>query len=203
MKTTYIFSIATICIFIASCKQNKPEIRHSSETPKALQEESTPSSFASKRTYNDLLNELYYELANKDPQLKKLEENITEISNTQDDSLALFTFFNSKNEKYYSTAKNLAASIHDSLLKKRIETLLTHSKNIYDATTGKHQTVLGSIKANDISIADLHVVLKIMKTLPIIEKYEAENLKSTLTLLQNYSQSQEKLIQKMDSAIKK
>ena len=45
-----------------------------------------------------------------------------------------------------------------------------------------HTNLLGIINAKTITINDLHTVLKIKRTLPLIEKYQAVNKSSTKPL---------------------
>ena len=60
--------------------------------------------------------------------------------------------------------------------RKKINTIITNSKNQYERKTATLNEIQKTIQRNELNIKDLHTVIKIMLTLPMIEKYQNENL---------------------------
>lgn len=72
----------------------------------------------------------------------------------------------------------------------------TRSFSIYD-----HKSILNSIKTKNITLTDLHTALKIIRTLPVIDKYQKNNLPATQPL-QGYLNEVDKTIKQADTLIK-
>ena len=200
MKQTVIFFTVFICVsLLISCgdrqQENKPET--AKETPKALQDENLEiKSFS--RSSNDLLEDLYQELVNKTPSLKKLEKDIIDISPKTGILEEKYNAYNTKSFSYYTAASLKAASINDSVLKQKMIDLITNSKNKYSKKTKELNQLLKQISENNTTINDRHAVLKIVLTLPLIEKYQNDNLPDKKELKDLINQ-QGKLIEHIDS----
>lgn len=145
------------------------------ETPKALQEKNSGiKSFRSSR--NDLVEELYKELVEKSQELKNLEDSIQSIDPQIDKAEADYSKYESKSKDYYRSANSHADQISDSLLKKKIQGIITASNNQYTSRNSELSSLQDVISRNKASIEDYHAVLKIMLTLPIIETYQKGNI---------------------------
>lgn len=202
MKSTIIYS-ALLVLVIVSCNSKRENTSKTTEMPKALEEKTAFSSDSYSRNSEDLLEDLYQELAAKTPDLTALDKEINELNNSKSDSSKSFYEYNSKNESYYSTAKNrIANSIKDSLLRQKISSLLENSLHKYKTSTAKHNALLANIDSSDTSLSDLYLALKITKTLPIIEQYQQQHLPSTKPL-EGYLQQQQKTIKKIETNLKK
>lgn len=186
--------ISFILIAILSCNRHKQQPQQN--VPKALEEKKSAYSLISKRGSDDLVESLYSELADETPLLKKLEEDIDAINRSKEDSLEQFQKFDSKNNSYYNSAQNHTGLIQDSLLRERIRNLVQSSLSNYNSLTAPHNNILKSISSKETSISDLHVALKIIKTLPVIGKYQKDNLPNTKSL-EGYSQQQTKTINEL------
>jgi hypothetical protein len=189
-----LLSISIVLIVVLSCNRHKQQPQNS--IPKALEERKTSYSLISKRGNDDLVESLYRGLADETPALKKLEEDIDAINNSKEDSLEQFQKFNSKNNSYYNSAQNHTGFIQDSLLRERIKNLVQSGLSNYNSLTAAHNNILKSITSKETSLNDLHVALKIIKTLPVINKYQKENLPNTKAL-EGYSQQQTKTINEL------
>jgi len=206
MKSFYSF-VLFIAILFSSCKNNNtsaPENKPA-ETPKALQDNKSyaESSFSlSKRSPNDLVEELYNELLEKNAALNALEHNIEKVKDNSKDSAALFNGFDAKNDSYYNAATTHLGLIKDSVLKNRIKQLVENSLSKYKTKITPHKNLLAAIDAKDITLDDLHVVLKLTQTLAMIEQYQTNDLPSTKPL-ENTSKAYDKLIATTDSLSKK
>jgi hypothetical protein len=183
-----------VLILVLSC--NSPKQEPQQDVPKALEEQKSTYSLVSKRGSGDLVESVYQELTDKTPALKELEENIDAVNNSKEDSLETFQQFGSKNNSYYGSAQNHTVLIQDSVLREKMKMLVQLSLSNYNALTNAQQNLLKSIASKETSLSDLHIALKIIKTLPVIGKYQKDNLPSTKSL-EGYSQQQTKIINEL------
>lgn len=179
MKKLILISTAILLTFI-SCdnsriKENK-ELRQ--ETPKALQEEKSYE-IVSKRGYDDIMESLYKELADKTPELKDLETKLDALSASKSDSTEQYDKYNGKNGSYYSSADNHIKQINDSTLRKKMNSLISSSLTKYKSKIYRHTELLKYIDKKTMTLGDLHEMLIITTTLPLIEKYQNDNLPTT------------------------
>jgi PBP1b-binding outer membrane lipoprotein LpoB len=101
------------------------------ETPEALQDEHLEISKVYGKRSEDLVEKIYLELLNKDPEFQKLDVDIRESKNHQTELENQFSEFNSKSSDYYSAASRKATAIKNALLKERMEKLISASSNNY------------------------------------------------------------------------
>ena len=87
-------------------------------------------------------------------------------------------------------------------MRDKIKALITSSLNKYNSAITKHNELLKTIQAKDLTITDLHTILKITRTLPLIEKYQTDNLPSTKSL-EGFINRQNEAIKLADSLSKK
>jgi hypothetical protein len=139
---------------------------------------------------------IYQELTDETATLKKLEEDIDALNNSKEDSLEIFQKFNSKNNSYYGSAQTHVGLIQDSLLREKMKNLVQSSLSNYNSLTAPHNNILKSIASKETSLSDLHIALKIIKTLSVIAKYQKNNLPGTKSL-EGYSQQQTKTINEL------
>jgi hypothetical protein len=201
MTTKAFIGFIFILIF-AACDDSHQQDKPDPETPKALQDKSVSSEILSKRGSGDLVENLYSELLDKDPRLKNLEDKIQELSESKDDSTRLFDEYNSKNQNYYSSANGHADQLSDSLLKEKIKMLISNSLANYNSSIAKHNALLMRIDSQNTTLSDLHIILKIAKTLPLIENYQEVNLPSTKPI-EGFIQKQTRAIKLGDTLSKK
>jgi hypothetical protein len=205
MKLFYpAFFIISILFFSCDNKQFVPESQPQ-ETPKALQtdNESSGGSYISKKRYdNDLVEELYNELLEKNAALSSLEQGIEKLKDDKKDSAVLFNTFDSKNNSYYSSANMHIGAIKDSGVKERIRQIIDNSLSKYKTKIAAHNNLIAAINSKDITLDDLHIVLKLSQTLRMIEQYQTSDLPSTRPL-ENTIKVYDKIIIKTDSLSKK
>jgi hypothetical protein len=184
--------ISMALTIILSCNNNRPQSLQ--ETPKALDKKDKSYSLVTKRGYDeDILESLYSELVDKTPELKKLEEDIDILNGSKEDSLEVFTNFDSKNDRYYNSAGNHAQGIKDSLLRLKMTSLIQASLSNYNTIVAPHNILLKSIESKQATLGDVHTALKIVRTLPVIAKYQKNSLPDTKPL-EGYSQKLSKTI---------
>jgi hypothetical protein len=195
------FFLSFFVLLIVSCNNNRKQDIPKQETPKALDDKSSSYELLSKRSYEDLVESLYNEVVAKDTDLKKIEETIDELAVSKSDSTYLFDQFNNKNQSYFNAAEKHISGIKDSLLRNKMKTLLANNLIKYTSSIKKHKDLLSAMEAKNLTIADLHSVLKIVKTLPLMEKYQSDHLPATKPL-ENYIQLQDATIKFSDSLLR-
>ena len=192
--------IGTIFILtlLLSCNNKRTDNNATTkqETPQALQDDKLEIKSYSRS--GDLTEELYKELVDKTPALKKLEDDLDAFRPKPIELSDKFNKYDSKSNSYYNSANYKATAISDSLLRMKILALITTSSKQYSAKTVELNSLLKQISKNGATLNDHHSVLKIALTLPIIEKYQDDN-KLDKKEFKNLIKQQENLIEKTDS----
>lgn len=189
-------------ISFISCTSNSSRNASGNEMPQALTNTSTSYEIIKKRGYEDLIESLYSELAAKDPQLKNIEDQLDTLNRSKGDSTHAFLEFDQKNKSYYNAANNYVSQMKDSMLKRRLTTLIAHNLAAYQSKIAEHTSLLNTIDTNSSTINDLHLVLKIVTTLPVIRKYQDSSLPAT-SALTGFAKRQSRAIKLVDTLIKK
>lgn len=164
-----------LLLIVTACSKNETKNTENSkkEIPKALQD-GTTIKIGRFRSNNALSEEIYQELVSNSIELKKLENELDNFN--PKDTLDLFNNYDQKSDDYYSSANNQANSIRDSILKNKILSLLKNSNDKYDKSTTELNQLLKTIYQKNRDIADYHTALKIILTIPVIEKYQNDNI---------------------------
>jgi len=185
MKQLFTLLFLSLCLLMA-CKGPKgadPGATPPPENPAAFEDKKSGEvSILRKSSYSyrdDMVDELYNELLEKDSALNMLEKAIGRLDEQRSDSSQPFQDYDRKNETYYSSVQSHLQTITDSGLKQRMKILIDNSLAGYKGAVSKHHNLVELLKAKDIEISNLHVVLKIVKTLPMAEKFQKENMPST------------------------
>jgi hypothetical protein len=200
--TTKIFIPAIIVLTLSSCNNTRTQDKPKQETPKALQDKSSSYELVSKRNYDDLVEILYNELVSKNIDLKQLEDKIDELNKSKSDTTNLFDKFNEKNQSYFSAAHRHISEIKDSLLRDKMKVLIGNNLTKYSSSIARHRELLKEVETKNLAINDLHNILKIVKTLPLMEKYQSDNLPSTKSI-EGFIKRQEETIELVDKLTKK
>ncbi|MEO7522879.1 MAG: hypothetical protein ABIT58_02230 [Ferruginibacter sp.] len=202
MKSIFIKS-AFISLLLFGCKHQAKQDVPDLPTPKALQDNSSKGySTDFKRSYqDDLLETLYAELVDRSDELQEIEDELEKLRKTRSDSSNAFIKFDEKNKAYYNSGDQHVQLIKDSILKSRMGLLISNSQTNYSSKILKHNDLLALLNSKDINLNDLHTVLKIVKTLPLIEKFQKENIPGTKPI-ENVLKDIDKEVRKLDTLIK-
>lgn len=196
-------TVSTILVLtFVSCNNKHTRDDPKQEIPKALEGKSSSYEIVSKRGYEDLVENLYNELASKDIDLKKLEDAINELNKSKSDTTELFDKFNKNNESYFNSADRHVLEIKDSLLRDKMKLLVANNLTKYNLLIARHSELIKIIEAKQVTISDLHNILKIVKTLPLIDKYQKDNLPNTKSL-EGYIKQQDQTIKLADTLSKR
>lgn len=198
----FIFAISLSFLACTKTDKSTPEqITGKNETPKALETpDSDGSSFQLKRG-QDLLNQVYYELAEKRLDLQEIESLIDKVRETGTDLQDDYSKFSGKSERYYNSAANQVRQVKDSLLRTRIMQMLETSKNRNKAKSAQLDNIIRTLAQKQASIEDYHIALKVAVTLPAIEDFQDRNFPNTASYA-NHTKQQDSVILKMGKIIK-
>ncbi len=189
-------------LFLCSCethrKQSPVQPPQQPETPKALTEKSSSGEFLSKRIPDGLVDALYAELVSNSPELRDVDDKLKAIKEMSGDSLSAFQLFTRKNEDYYRRAFAKAGDIQDSVLKKQMLAIIARSDTNYKQFIEPMQNLESRIDNKNASLQDYHIVLKLKKTLPVIQQYQQKSLPPK-SALNNVLAEQDKLLNKMNT----
>jgi hypothetical protein len=185
-------------VLLFSCGNNiktKEPAAAQPPVPEALQENSIDYSISKRSGGSDLVQELYAELAERDPELKAFEDDSYKAMSGPKEGEDLNNF-RSKNNRYYRSAESHAHYISDSVLRKAIVALIKSSAKKDSISNVPYDKLLERINKNSVSIQDHKNVLMIVSTLPLIEDYQKNNRPAPLPW-QKYAKAQEDLIMKI------
>ncbi len=184
-----------LCLFlIFSCRQEKSN----KQIPDALNDKNISVS-GSFRSYDEsLVDKLYSELIKNDQELQKFDNEIlTNLSNSHEVRKELSSY-DDKSKNYYTSALTNTKSITDSVLKKRLVELVKNSETKYNSKVLSLKKLSGIIEANNASISDNYTFFKTAMTIPIIEKFQKENLPISKPL-ENFIKEQTELKSEIES----
>ncbi len=164
-----------IMILIISCNGNNSMNEKSEvQNPDALQDNSSLKRLT--KLDGNLVDELYQELVEKKSELKSLETELNEFESKPNETQNIFYNYNRKSEQYYGSAFGLANRINDSLVKHKILDIIKRSSENYNRKSKEIDEIVTEISIGQNSIQDSHNILKLILTIPIIEKFQTENL---------------------------
>lgn len=201
MRTPAILApLVFVTVFLLSCTAEKEKQRSAeTTTPEALQENKSMS--LKNRSNDDLVQSLYTEVVEKSSELKTLEADIQSFEGSANRALGPFSSYDAKSNSYYASADGYVKSIKDSLLRAKIDTLLQRSTKGYEATKKNWSTLLEQSSTNTATLSDRHTVLKLVLTLPLIEKFQSDHLPDATEFKQQLL-AQQALITRIEKAEK-
>jgi hypothetical protein len=129
---------------------------------------------------NDLVEQLYQQEIKRNTSLNDIEDGIEDFYKKRNDALEKYNIFSTYNNRYYTDAKNKANYIQNITTKQYALESINKSIANYNAKMTDWNTIITMLNANEKELVDLHHLLKINITLPIIENYQQKELPSTV-----------------------
>ncbi|NIG54049.1 hypothetical protein [Chitinophaga sp. Cy-1792] len=201
--TLRIFLLFALVFGMASCDSNRPEKVPPPQTPQALEDKGKSSyEILSKRGPDDLIESIYMELAEKDSTLARLEEGMKDLNSSKDDSTASFRGYDDKIAAYYQYAARTMSEMKDTVLRDKLKVMMADSEKHYKTFSARHHSLMDTITRNEDRISDLYIMVKVVKTLPVIEKYQRDKLPGTKQL-EGFIHAQRRVINLEDSLVNK
>lgn len=194
------FSVVLIIFFFVSCTNRANKDNNNNENPPALQD--FDKEIKSYDRSDDLVEELYNDLVETNEVLEKLENDFDNLSTTNYELQQKFDKYDRKSISYYATANSKISAISDSLLREKMKNHISLSKQKYADKISEHDTLIKVIAINESKLKDQHIILKILLTSPMIEKYQDDNIPNK-NEWEDLIKQQEILIHRFDSLISK
>lgn len=126
--------------------------------------------------YKDLVDELYSQAVKQNENLETIEEDIEKFYKKKTEALEKYNSYTAYNNRYYYDARANAASVADSATRQKAYALITKGESRYRTKTAGWQATIASLSKNEMELKDLHTLLKIVVTEPMMEKYQSNNL---------------------------
>lgn len=174
-----------ICWNLIACggRNDPPPAAASPRADSVTLESNSGSEISSfKRGPDDLVERLYQELVKKDSALTALEAQLQELPGKKRDSMQLFLSYDEKSQDYFRSAKGHIEKIKDSVLHKKMKDMIAASDRAYRDLTETHQSLISAVNEYESSLEDLHEMLKLTRTLPVLQRYEQYHVPTTLYL---------------------
>lgn len=124
----------------------------------------------------NLVDALYQELVEKKPELNSLETELNNFATEANKTQNIFYNYNEKSQHFYEDATFLANQIKDSVTQIKILEIIKLSSDKYDQQSKELNHLVEKIANNQKSINDNHTILKLLLTIPVIEKFQEDNL---------------------------
>jgi hypothetical protein len=153
-----------------------------------------------KKRSGDLVEALYDELVSGSAELTQLEQDIKALKQQAPDSLKDYKAFHEKNRAYYDLAVKKLNTLTDSTLRKKLQVLINQSRKQYADSLSQLSALDSLIARRTATINDLHTVLKLVKTLPLIEDFQRSNQPAARPA-GNALRNLDSLVSKIDSLV--
>lgn len=194
-----LISIGFLLVSILSCKNSnrsgfdhidvKEEVQHAKEFVKSY----------SRST--DILEDMYQNVIKKNKDLDDIENSMHEVNELVHASKREFNNYNNISHEYYNAALTKVQSLSDSVLKLKLQMALKLSESRYQAYISNLTTPLKQIDTNENIIRDYHLAMKVIMTMPELERIQKET-KVKDSLMKATMNNQQKLLQSIKEQAK-
>lgn len=121
----------------------------------------------------DLVEEVYEQAVKQSNNLESIEEGIGKFLKKKDEALEKYNSYVSYNNRYYQDARTNAGHISDAGTRQRAMDRINQGETRYRAGLNEWQNTINNLNAREKELNDLHILLKILVTGPLMEKYQA------------------------------
>lgn len=175
------FGYLFLPILLFSCKENS-SIKKNEDVPVAqtnvvenIETKSTDPFQKTYRTNNGMVEDIYNQLVLSDKNLAKLDTQIKNLNTKTAETVAVYENVLANSDNYYKDALKKTATFQDTLMRKRVDSIMLNSSKKYDEKTANVKSYIAAANKNIAIINDNYNSFKIYKTLPEIEKYQNTN----------------------------
>lgn len=175
------FAYLLLPILLTACKENT-SIKKNSDTPaeqtnvvENIDAKSTDPFQKSYRTNAGMVNDIYNQLVLSDKNLAKLDTQIKNLNTKTEEVISVYENVLSNSDNYYKDALQKTESFQDSIMRKKVDSLMNQSAKKYDDKNANVKKFIAAAKKNIAVINDNYTTFKIYKTLSEIEKYQNNN----------------------------
>lgn len=146
------------------------------EIPKAFKENYLADSFSSGKYGNrPIIDQLYIEAMEQNIELKNLHSDLVTISAYKHNNLKDFNKYRRNNLKYFSEVNQSVAKIQNPELRQLSRDLFSSFEKQYYNGLSDLEDLNNYIEVAEDEVNDLHILLKLMSSMDVIETYQLEN----------------------------
>ncbi len=200
-----LFAVFLIALTVVSCGNDSSSLRepNDDQTPTILMDDgSNTTRFSLRKTRNgSILDEIYFEIIEKDKELVLLDSTIRAYLHVNDTLFANFKQYDDKSDYYYNQVMHKRGKMQDTLLSAQLDSIIAKSMKRYDAITKETDTLIYQVKDLTGDISDRYHFLKVMITLPVIEKYQSDHHPSNKPI-EKYLREQQEVKSKINEKAK-
>jgi hypothetical protein len=167
-----------LLIWLSSACSNKQdstnfEAEPTQETPEVFQDDlkQVVSSY-SKRYSSGLIESLYEEAQEINPNLRQLAKHLNKLHEIKTDSLADFYNYQHNNNQYWRELESYKTSLSDSLLQKELDTFIANLKSQHEKRMAEKVQLSNWIDSIEAKIKDQEILLKLFVTAPLMRNYQ-------------------------------
>jgi hypothetical protein len=124
----------------------------------------------------DVVEQLYQVEVKNNSNLSDIEDGIEAFYKKKKDAYAAYNTFTNFNTNYYIDAKRKANTINDATTKQKALDILTKSETAYFAKMTEWNATIATLNANEKELYNLHSLLKITVTEPVVAAYQTKEL---------------------------
>jgi hypothetical protein len=172
------FAFILLLIWLSSACSNKQdstnfEAEPTQETPEVFQDDlkQVVSSY-SKRYSSGLIESLYEEAQEINPNLRQLAKHLNKLHEIKTDSLADFYNYQHNNNQYWRELESYKTSLSDSLLQKELDTFIANLKSQHEKRMAEKVQLSNWIDSIEAKIKDQEILLKLFVTAPLMRNYQ-------------------------------
>lgn len=181
----YAFLFFFSLIFLMSCADNEPrrdvqEIigneSSANDSKLELEIEKTYRTSYDRRKEFDIVENLFEEELKSNGELASLIQRIDAVDKMLADSSQAFTKYNDLNKKFYRFANRHLDAIQDTVLKKKVKSILRNEEKNFSRKMNGPNRELQEMNNRSKNLKDNRVLLKFFTTLPLIQNYQTEKM---------------------------
>lgn len=124
----------------------------------------------------DIVEAFYSDVVDKNSELSQLEKDLQGDLRNAYEMEARFSAYNRPTTDYYTTADHKLNGIRDTELRAKAKSWIDASRTQYLQRIEALSNLLRMLQEKKVTAADYHTLLKIALTLPVIEKYQQQNM---------------------------
>jgi len=190
MRIVLVSSLYCLIVFLSSaCNEAKPPVQATTPVPEAFHasygkdvvQELSSARFNSR---NNLIDELYSEVLENDPELENLENEINNVSNVLAEGTKEYDTYLANHQRFMTDANRFLQYMQDSTLKANTLELLSCFQDDFASRTNNLTEKNNQLDSINIDIQDHHKLLKFLLAMSSMTQYEQEHLPHSDPLLQ-------------------
>ncbi len=182
-------NLLVLALFLASCTTNdkaNPVAENVGETPAVLDDNKADVDITSysKRSGYSIIDKLFSEAQDKDPNLKALVKEINGMDDAVNDSLAGLKSYTSNMDMYWASVTSHINQISDTLYQKELRDIFGALEKSYSKSMELHNEKEKEIDARKRMLQDTELIMKLVVTEPMMHNYQ-QNERPNAKILAN------------------